>query len=416
MGLLKLFSGKTPEEHERRGDSFFESTEYGAARLEYDTALDKIKKRHPEDTDSESRIMDKMTRSTEALALQHKQNGELLIESGDYENASDLFLLAMELTEDPEITAGLEELLNKTQNRIEDTDTEVSWDYTSGDRSEEREWNPREEEYFNALCGALPDETRDAYQSYGDTFITGYVALNQGEYDLAVAKLLQALEENSQNSLIPLELATAYLNQEKYEDALLLMRRFITSHPYSIHGYEILCEILWAIKRFDEVDDLLLSCTEGLATSAPIMHLKGESLYRSGRYREAETFYLELLESHGWDERTTLALAATYEALGKLEAALEQYRGIMNQYIGCGARVAPFIKQKYADLSMGLGDNSARILEMYLSLIEENPESRVNNFRKVARIYTAMGNEREARRYRSFADNLLKTPTDSTPD
>jgi len=412
VGFLKIFSGKDPEEYERRGDGFFEIMEYGAARLEYETALAKMKKKCSENTDLESRLREKMIRSSDALALQHKQNGELLRESGDYESASELFHLALELTKDPELAAGLEQLLGKTQNDIAGDDMEVPWVHTPVNKAEVRVWHTQEGEHFTALCGALPDEVRDAYQSYGDTFKTGYVALNQGEYDLAATKLLQALEENPSDSLVPLELATAYLNLERYEDALLLLERFIKNYPRSIHGYQVLCETLWAMKRLDEANDLLFSCPGELAESAPILHLKGESLYRSGRHQDAEAFYLELLQSHGWDEHTALSLAATYEALEKKDAALELYSEIMGKCSSCGARIAPFIKQKYADISTELGDYSVKILEIYLSLIEEDPTGRENHFRKVEQIYTAMGNEREARRYRSFADNLDGSLTD----
>ena len=156
MGFLKMFSGKTPEEYEQKGDSFFEIMEYGAARLEYETALDKMKKRCPEDAGLANRLREKMIRSSEALALQHKQNGDLLRESGDSEGASELFHLALELTEDPELVAGLEQLLGKTQNDIAGDNIEVPWFHTPEDKTEDRGWHTQEGEYFTALCGALP--------------------------------------------------------------------------------------------------------------------------------------------------------------------------------------------------------------------------------------------------------------------
>jgi len=412
VGFLKIFSGKTPEEYEKRGDSFFEIMEYGAAKLEYETALDKMKKRCSEDTNLENRLREKMVRSSEALALQHKQNGELLRESGDHEGASELFHLALELTEDPELVAGLEQLLGKTQNDIAGDNMEAPWFHTPENKTKDREWHTQEGEYFTALCGALPDEVKDAYRSYGNTFITGYVALNQGDYELAATKLSQALEENQPGSLIPLELATTCLNMRRHEDAFLLLEQFIKNHPDSIHGYQVLCETLWAMERFDEADDLLFSCPGKLAKSAPILHLRGESLYRSGRYKDAEAFYLDLLQSQSWDEHTALSLAATYEALGKNDEALELYSEIMGKCSSCGVRIDPFVKQKYADISTELGDHSTKILEIYLSLIEEDPAGRKNYFEKVEQIYTATGNEREARRYRSFADNMGGPPTD----
>ncbi|MBW2674035.1 MAG: hypothetical protein JRD89_11565, partial [Deltaproteobacteria bacterium] len=85
MGFLKLFSGKGPEEYEQKGDRFFKTGEYGAAKLEYETALDKVRKEHSEDAGIEERLREKVVESKEALALQHKENALLLIESGDHE-------------------------------------------------------------------------------------------------------------------------------------------------------------------------------------------------------------------------------------------------------------------------------------------------------------------------------------------
>lgn len=234
--------------------------------------------------------------------------------------------------------------------------------------------------------------------------------MNRGDYDGAVAALSQALEENPPDSLIPPELATAYLNQERYEEALALIEQFLEGHPSSLHGYHTLCETLWAIERFDEARERVLSCPGEIADLPPILHLKGESLSRAGRHQEAEIFYRDLLESRGWDEHIAISLAATYEALGKKEEALGLYSEAMTQCHGCGARVNPFVKQKYADISMEQGDSSSQILEIYLSLIDEDPGRREVYFGKIEEIYTAMGNEREARRYRLFANGLSDQP------
>ncbi|HPQ43465.1 MAG TPA: tetratricopeptide repeat protein [Syntrophales bacterium] len=411
MGFLKIFSGKGPEEYEHRGDEFFELKEYGAAKLEYETALDKMRKKAPDDTDLGNRLREKILKSRERLALQHKHNGELLRESGDYEGAMELFNLARELTDDSELKAEIGNLLNGKQSHIPQEDVEVLQSDPQEQEIEIQEWHVEEDEYFTALCGALPDEAQDAYRGYGEAFIKGYVALNSGDYELALTKLSQAMEENHPDSLIPLELATAYLNLKRYDDAVALLELFVTKHPDYIPGYQIFCEALWAINRFDEADDLLLSCPQAIVESTPVLHLRGESLYRSGRYEDAEVFYRKLLESLNWDELTALSLAATYEALGKKQEALALYSEIMSQCQSCRMRINPFVKQKYADISMELGDHSAQILEIYLSLVDEDPAGRENHFRKVEQIYIAKGNEREARRYRAFADSLNKPPT-----
>ncbi|GAI05683.1 unnamed protein product, partial [marine sediment metagenome] len=47
MGILKIFSGKDPEEYEQKGDTFFETAEYGLAKIEYEAALSKLERKCP---------------------------------------------------------------------------------------------------------------------------------------------------------------------------------------------------------------------------------------------------------------------------------------------------------------------------------------------------------------------------------
>ena len=47
MGLLSIFSGKAPENHEQKGDALFEANAYGKAVVEYQRALIGWVKRRP---------------------------------------------------------------------------------------------------------------------------------------------------------------------------------------------------------------------------------------------------------------------------------------------------------------------------------------------------------------------------------
>ena len=44
MGLLKIFSGKTPQDLEQRGDSFAQENAWGKAKIEYEKALIKLER------------------------------------------------------------------------------------------------------------------------------------------------------------------------------------------------------------------------------------------------------------------------------------------------------------------------------------------------------------------------------------
>jgi predicted negative regulator of RcsB-dependent stress response len=408
MGILKFFSGKDPEDYEQKGDSFFQTKKYGLAKIEYETALNKLEKKFPTNADYKNRLQEKILHSNEALALQHKQTGEELIGAEMFDEADEIVRLALELTKDPELTVELEKQLQEIRNHfVGEESNEIPDLDVDMESTEKVEYQGSEEEYFAALCGSLPEEMRKAYCGYSKTFKEGYVALNQGDFERAAVKLSHALEENpSPHSFIPLELATAYLNLQKYDQARVLLEGFMKEHPDSIQGYHLLCEIFWEIKAFDQAQKLLLSCPEEVANSLPIQLLQGETLFQAKRYQEAESLYLDYLKSSGWDETIARSLAKTYEALFEKEKARGVYGEIMRQCPTCGVRIDPFIKQRYADLSFESGKYSTDILELYLSLVQEDPNNKAYYYKKIIHIYSAQGNEQEARRYQSFARKL----------
>jgi tetratricopeptide (TPR) repeat protein len=143
-----------------------------------------------------------------------------------------------------------------------------------------------------------------------------------------------------------------------------------------------------------------------MAESPPILLLRGETLFQSGKFQEAKRLFLNYLKSSGWDENIALSLARTHEALDEKKKARDLYGEVMDRCSGCGTRVSPFVKQRYSDISLECGQHSTKILELYLSLVQEDPENRVYYYRKISEIYTALGNENEARRYQSFAEKL----------
>jgi hypothetical protein len=78
----------------------------------------------------------------------------------------------------------------------------------------------------------------------------------------------------------------------------------------------------------------------------------------------------------------------------------------MNQCRGCHTRVDPFFNRKFADISFELGEYSSAVLGMYLSLAQEDPENNGFYYQRVSRIDSALGNEEEARRFQSFAQQV----------
>ena len=418
MGILKIFSGKDPGEYEQKGDAYFEEQQYGLAKIEYESALSKLEKKSPGDIDFRTRLEKKIIQSKEALAVQHRKTGEELIDAALYEEAEEILRLAMELTEEAGVKVEIEQRLKDIREYFANKEVDDLPHVDLQERgAEEPRYKVKGDDYFGILCGSLPEDIQKAYYTYGDAFRAGYVALNQGDFELAVAQLSQAMEENPwPHSFIPLELATAYLNLSRHDAARSLLEGFIKEHPDSVQAYSLLCEILWEMEEFDQTHTLLDASPPELGDSLPIQLLRGETLFKARRYEEAEALYLDYLRSYDWDENIARSLARTYEALGENESACELYGEIMGECRGCGARVDPFIKQRYADLCLDSGDYSTRILELYLSLVHEDPDNRTQYYRKVSRIYSALGHEEEAQRYRAFADNSGHLKPGAGPD
>lgn len=406
MKFSHFFTGKPYHEIGKNADALLQMGEYGSAKLEYEKALLKLAKKTSEAPEAKDHLEEKIATCKDALALEHKKAAENLTETGHYEEAQEILQLALELVQDKQLAVEIEERLRGVKDQFIPHETSgISVPEEASEDAREFVYQGSGEEYFTALISTLPKAEQEVYLGYGDPFREGYVKLNQGYFEDAVTLLSQALEANSSSgSFIRLELATAHLNLGNNSEGCFLLEGFLKDYPESLRAYQPLCEIYWQNEQFDEAQRLLLNCPEQLRDS-PVIHLLiGETLFHAGQYHDAESHYLDYLDSHGWDEAIALALARAFEALGSKEKARKQYSEIMNRCQGCGSRIDPLIKQRYADISLETGDHSANILELYLGLVQEKPENRTDYFQKISMIYELNGNESEARRFRSFAE------------
>ena len=417
--FFKKFSGKTPLVHENEGDELFAADLWGKAKIEYERALQKLERTEVPDLDFKARLQKKIVTAKEALALSHKRSADDMLDAGFYDDARELYLLAMELTEDPALQSELREKhelldfqMNKSMGELLPDDESSFEDENPSFEMEESEFPDQDEgedETLRALCGALPEDVQKAYLGYGSNFTKGYLALNRGEFAIAAEYLSSAMAENpSANSLIPLELATAYLNLDRHSEAQQLLETMLQDQPQLLPAYQLLCEIYWEKNAFDRAEALLDVVPEELTESVAVYLLKGETLFRSGNHSDAKTFYQKFLKTYGWDERIARALARTHEALNELANARNLYREMMAQCRSCHARIDPFIKERYADLCFDSGMLSSDILELYLALAQEVPAKAAGYYEKVSHIYDAQGNAKEAARFRAIAAKLAQ--------
>ena len=410
MSLFNIFSGKSPADYEHKGDALARDQVWGEAKLAFEAGLDKMAKGSSADPAMTSRLRQKLHQSKEALAMAHRRDALSLMDAGCMEDARELFTLAVDLTADPDLKEELAEKIRQTWGQ--ETPVIQYYDEVTQPLPDEPIADPIQDDmddYFSLVLGTLPDEVQQAYRSYGHTFEQGYLALNRGEFDQAVHYLRRAVQENpSPQSLVPLELATAYVNLGQGREAQPLLEALVRHRPDLLPAYELLCEIYWGDKNFDKAIQLLDTLPPDLSSSMAAFQIRGETLLQAARYEEAKSFFQDLLETYGWSEPMAVGLARANEALGQTTQARDVYRTLITQCGGCGTRIDPAIKRKYADLSLVTGSYTTEVLEYYLELSREDPANALQYCQNISRIYAALGNDGESERFQSIAEDLSR--------
>ncbi len=409
MGLFGIFSGKPPESHEHRGDEYMSSGAFGDARIEYEKALDKIEKRFPEKVHLKDRLGEKMRSAGNGLAKNHLENAEAMATAGEVADAQELCQLALDLVDDNGLKAEIEKrLAGLFGNDAFRAAQPQIYDYAANEPDDvagHEEDDLHDEEIFGVLCNALPEDLQEAYHSYGKSFISGYIALNEGDFEAAADHLENAMAENSAPNLIPLELATAYIHLHAYDEAVDLLESFVASNPEQPRAYQLLCEIYWEKNDYDRASRLLSKIPESIKQSRAMLILQGENSFQKKDYAAAESVFDQYVTLFGKDDIVSRALAKTFEMSGRTGEAKSLYADIINKCHSCGTRADPFLKRRYAELCYQDGDTSANLLEIYLGLAREDPDNRAAYFSRISRIFHSKGEPQEAMRYEALAKN-----------
>ena len=408
MSLMNLFTGPSSEKLEAQGDALHADGQWGPAKRIYERALHKLEKSDRPETQRRQQLREKIAQTRENLARDHQQTALNYRDGGFDAEARDALALAMEISRDDVLRDELAQQLADLDGPSDAVSAphEILPEHESypDDSVLSPDHDASKDELFQALCHTLPEDVGRAYQQYGREFIDGYIALNNGEFDSAIGHLEQAMVSHPQpDSYIPLELATAYLNRGRLEEARALLEQFRGHHPEALPACQLLCEIYWERGEIAQAEALLASLPHHLAQSRAVMHLKGETLYRAGDFESARDFYRQFLDTYGWHDTMAQELAKVHEVLNEMTEARNLYGEIMGRCQSCRTRLDPRIKHKYAELSYAEGQRDAAILELYLSLARELPDHAAVYFDRISRIYRSQDNTTESKRFHDFA-------------
>ena len=148
-----------------------------------------------------------------------------------------------------------------------------------------------------------------AYQEFGLTF------LQAKRYDLAIKAFERGLDYEPDDPQLPLLLARTLLKVNKGEQALAQVERFLKRQPHELEGYELLAEVLTALKRQGEITPRLEAAAKIDSKNVSLQYALADRYREIGQVDRAEALY-----------KTLLAAQPSTQGFGALAASLLKRR------------------------------------------------------------------------------------------
>ncbi|MBX6315454.1 MAG: tetratricopeptide repeat protein, partial [Isosphaeraceae bacterium] len=162
----------------------------------------------------------------------------------------------------------------------------------------------------------LNGDEPDAYLRFGEVF------LQAKQFDRAIHAFRKGLEADPDHPLLPRYLAQALLRAGKPAEALDVLEPFLRRQPPGREPYELLAEILTALKRTDEITPRLEAAAKADPKNLPLQYTLADRYRETGQADKAEALYRELLASQP-DPQGYGALAASLRQEKKFEELIK---------------------------------------------------------------------------------------------
>ena len=154
------------------------------------------------------------------------------------------------------------------------------------------------------LARILGNDPAAAYLNFGMVFLAAK------KDDLAVRAFERGLVYDEENPQIPLLLAETLLKQNKGQQALALVERYIKRQPQALEAYELMAKVLTALKREDEITPRLEEAARRDSKNVPLQYVLADRYRETGQVDKADALYKSLLTSQPTPQ-TYRALAAS---------------------------------------------------------------------------------------------------------
>ena len=150
----------------------------------------------------------------------------------------------------------------------------------------------------------LGNEPATAYLNFGMVFLAAK------KENLAVKAFERGLVYDDENPQIPLLLAETLLKQNKGQQALALVERYIKRQPQALEAYELMAKVLTALKRENEITPQLEEAARRDSKNVPLQYVLADRYRETGQVDKADALYKSLLTSQPTPQ-TYRALAAS---------------------------------------------------------------------------------------------------------
>lgn len=147
----------------------------------------------------------------------------------------------------------------------------------------------------------LGSEPANAYLGFGMVFLA---AKRNG---LAIKAFERGLIYDEENPQIPLLLAETLLKENRGQQALALVERYIRRQPQSLEAYELEAKVLTALHREADITPRLEEAARRDSKNVPLQYVLADRYRETGQVDKAEAIYKSLL--------TTEPTPQTYRAL-----------------------------------------------------------------------------------------------------
>jgi tetratricopeptide (TPR) repeat protein len=155
------------------------------------------------------------------------------------------------------------------------------------------------------------DQARILGNEPAQTYLNlGMVFLAAKRDELAVRAFERGLVYDEENPQIPLLLAETLLKQNKGQQALGLVERYIKRQPQALEAYELLAKVLTALKRENDITPRLEEAARRDSKNVPLQYVLADRYRETGQVEKADALYKALLSSQPTPQ-TYRALAAS---------------------------------------------------------------------------------------------------------